>query len=81
MKHKTGIPIDRLSKIIRVHKKTLTSWLCHYSLNPFVYNDIDKNNKPTIMFNLNKRSLGFLKSYLKKKNKKYLQYLETLIKD
>jgi len=81
MKNKIGISIDKLSKIINVHKKTLTSWLCHYSLSPFVYNDIDKNNKTTMMFNLNKRSLGYLKSYLKKKNKKYLQYLQTLIKD
>ena len=81
MRYKTSISVDSLAKIIKVHKTTLLSWLCHYSLSPYVYNDIDNKNKITTMFNLHKRSISTLRKYLTKKNKKYLCYFDTNFKD
>ena len=77
MQYKNTISVAQLAKLINVHRTTLLSWLCHYSLNKYVHQDIDTQNKLDFIFVISKRSIKALKLYLSKKNKKYLSHFNT----
>ena len=70
------IPVKELSKIIKVHVKTLNAWLCHYSLARFVKFKCRIDGKAEHEFLITKTSLKALKKYLLKKKYKHLKLLE-----
>lgn len=77
MKNKPrAIPVKELAKIIDVHKSTIFSWLCHYSLAKYNYQVYTTKGTVENMFKLNRDSLLALKKYLSKKRIKYLTFLE-----
>ena len=71
-----AIPVRILADIIDVHKNTLTSWLCHYSLTRYFFS-IYTNKGYENMFLISKDSIGALRKYLSGKRKKYLAYLDA----
>lgn len=78
MNHKKrAIPVIELAKIINVNKKTLMSWLCHYSLTKYCYHFYLENGTVINMFTITNSSLTALKKYLSKKRIRYLDFLES----
>ncbi|MBR6099203.1 hypothetical protein IKP85_05590 [bacterium] len=79
MKRKTkAIPVRILADIIDVHKNTLNSWLCHYSLTKYFFT-IYTNKGCENMFVINKDSVNALRKYLSVKKRKYLAYFDARI--
>ena len=75
------ISVKELSRLIKIHEKTLKAWLCHYSLSRFVRCRYMPDGKLEHEFAITKAALKALNKYLLKKNRKDLQSLNiNLIK-
>ena len=72
----TYVPVEKLAEIIKVHVKTLSAWLCHYTLSRYVKFKCKLNGKAEYEFAITRASLKALKNYLRKKNYKHLILLE-----
>lgn len=66
MKQKNLISVDELAKMINVHKVTIETWLCHYTLGKYT----EDNTKS--FYQWNSLSIDALRRYLKIKGRNYL---------
>lgn len=78
-KRNSAISVRKLAKIIDVHKSTLSSWMCHYSLSKYYFQTYNDNGYVESMFTLNNNSITALRKYLSKKRIKYLTYFNARI--
>ena len=70
MKQRNLISVNELAKMINVHKLTLETWLCHYTLGKYTEN----NTEP--LYQWNNLSIEALRRYLKIKGRNYLSYFD-----
>ena len=73
------ISLNELSKIIKIHVKTLKAWLCHYSLARFVRTKYRIDGKFEYEFAITKASVKTLNRYLSKKKRQNLQIIDDKI--
>ena len=76
-KKTSAIPVKKLADILDIHKSTLKSWLCHYSLSKYYFQTLTERGGVENMFTLNKASITALRRYLSHKRIKYLAYLDA----
>ena len=72
-----AIPVNELADILNMHKSTLKSWLCHYSLTKYYFQMLTEKGGVENMFTINKSSIAALRKYLSHKRIKYLTYLDA----
>ena len=76
------ISISKLAKMINVHKLTLRSWLCHYTLGKYVeemWNE--RGQQKELAFKFNEASVKAFRKYLNSKKRKYLVYFDARFPD
>ncbi len=76
-----AIPVKKLADILDMHKSTLKSWLCHYSLSKYYFQTLTEKGGTENMYTINKASIAALRKYLSHKRIKYLVYLDTHIEE
>lgn len=72
------ISVKELSKILKIHFTTLNSWLCHFSLNKYVFENLSSKGKLEQSYKLNKASVSALRKYLKSKRKVNLDKFDEI---
>jgi hypothetical protein len=72
------ISVKELSKILKIHFTTLNSWLCHFSLSKYVFENLSSKGKLEQSYKLTKSSVLALRKYLKNKRKVNLEVFDKI---
>ena len=62
--------------MINVHRSTLETWLCHYTLGKYLIESTNEAGDKLLLFRFNKSSIFALRNYLLIKKRKYLRYFD-----
>ena len=71
--NKNLIPVSSLAKMINIHRATMGTWLCHYTLGKYLIESTTEAGDKLLLFKFNKSSILALRNYLQTKKRKYLR--------